>query len=80
MSKGLSDASKVLFEKLLAAARKTTAPYLASDYLSQCEGMIAIAAIERLITLDEQAAYWADINEIRQARAVERKKLEETVA
>jgi len=70
--------SLALLEKLLASARTVGPQILADDYLAQCAGMIGLAHIERMLTADEHAAYWATINAIKDARAAARKQREET--
>lgn len=77
MTNRISDQSIFLLNKLLESARAAPQQKAADDHLSQCEGMIAIAAIEHLITRDEQVAYWETINQIKDDRAKARTRLEE---
>lgn len=71
MSKGLSKASRDLLDRLLTGARNTVSPKLAADFLSQVEGMVAIASIEGLISQGQQTAIWSQINGIKAQRGMQ---------
>lgn len=63
--------------RLLIDKGRTIGPQiLADDYLATAAGMVGFACTESMITLDEHAAYWAEITEIKDARAEARKALE----
>lgn len=66
--------------RLLLDSSRTAPKILADDYLSQVGGMIGLACTESLIDLDEHAAYWAEIGEIKDARELARKAALEVVS
>lgn len=78
MRRKMSAENALQIRSLLEKSRSVGPQILADDYLSMVAGMVGFACVEQMISLDEHATYWVEINQIKDARAEARRALEKT--